>query len=100
MLVNLVEILKTAEENKCAVGAFNTPNLECIHAVLHAAVVDQKIGRVGFDAAGHQHGQAKEDRHRDRPGAAVRVPFHAVDHRFHRRSGRGWRLDSAPRLTL
>ncbi|MBR4501473.1 MAG: class II fructose-bisphosphate aldolase [Clostridia bacterium] len=37
MLVNLVEILKTAEENECAVGAFNTPNLECIHAVLHAA---------------------------------------------------------------
>ena len=37
MLVNLVDILKTAEENKCAVGAFNTPNLECIHAVLHAA---------------------------------------------------------------
>ena len=37
MLVNLVEILKLAEEKKCAVGAFNTPNLECIHAVLHAA---------------------------------------------------------------
>ena len=37
MLVNLVDILKLAEEKKCAVGAFNTPNLECIHAVLHAA---------------------------------------------------------------
>ncbi len=37
MLVNLVEILKLAEEKKCAVGAFNTPNLECIHAVLNAA---------------------------------------------------------------
>ena len=37
MLVNLVEILETAAEKKCAVGAFNTPNLECIHAVLHAA---------------------------------------------------------------
>lgn len=37
MLVNLVEILKTAEEKKCAVGAFNTPNLECILAVLRAA---------------------------------------------------------------
>ncbi len=37
MLVNLVEILKLAEEKKCAVGAFNTPNLECINAVLNAA---------------------------------------------------------------
>ena len=37
MLVNLVDILKLAEEKKCAVGAFNTPNLECVHAVLHAA---------------------------------------------------------------
>ena len=37
MLVNLVEILKTAEETKTAVGAFNTPNLECINAVLGAA---------------------------------------------------------------
>jgi len=37
MLVNLVEILKKAEEKKCAVGAFNTPNLECITAVLNAA---------------------------------------------------------------
>ena len=37
MLVNLVEILKMAEEKKCAIGAFNTPNLECINAVLAAA---------------------------------------------------------------
>ena len=37
MLVNLVEILKLAEEKKCAVGAFNTPNLECVNAVLGAA---------------------------------------------------------------
>lgn len=37
MLVNLVDILKLAEERQCAVGAFNTPNLECIHAVLAAA---------------------------------------------------------------
>ena len=37
MLVNLVEILKLAEESKTAVGAFNTPNLECINAVLAAA---------------------------------------------------------------
>ena len=37
MLVNLIEILKNAEEKKCAVGAFNTPNLECVKAVLDAA---------------------------------------------------------------
>ena len=37
MLVNLVEILKMAEDKKCAVGAFNTPNLECLNAVLTAA---------------------------------------------------------------
>ena len=37
MLVNLVEILKLAEEKRCAVGAFNTPNLECLNAVLDAA---------------------------------------------------------------
>lgn len=37
MLVNLKEILALAEEKKCAVGAFNTPNLECINAVLSAA---------------------------------------------------------------
>lgn len=37
MLVNLVEILKMAEEKKCAVGAFNTPNLECVNAVIATA---------------------------------------------------------------
>jgi len=37
MLVNLVEILNMAEERKCAVGAFNTPNLECLNAVIDAA---------------------------------------------------------------
>ena len=37
MLVNLVEILKMAAEKKCAIGAFNTPNLECVNAVLAAA---------------------------------------------------------------
>ncbi len=37
MLINLVEILKMAESRKCAVGAFNTPNLECINAVIDAA---------------------------------------------------------------
>lgn len=37
MLVSLIDILKIAEEKKCAIGAFNTPNLECINAVLAAA---------------------------------------------------------------
>lgn len=37
MLVDLKEILKTAEENKCAIGSFNTPNLTSIKAVISAA---------------------------------------------------------------
>lgn len=37
MLVSLIEILKLAEERKCAVGAFNTPNMECVNAVVTAA---------------------------------------------------------------
>ena len=37
MLVNLVEILEMAEEQKNAVGAFNTPNLENLNAVIDAA---------------------------------------------------------------
>lgn len=37
MLVTLNEILAIAEERSCAVGAFNTPNLECVTAVLRAA---------------------------------------------------------------
>ncbi len=37
MLVNLKEILVLAEEKKYAVGSFNTPNLECITAVIKAA---------------------------------------------------------------
>jgi fructose-bisphosphate aldolase class II len=37
MLVTLNEILAIAGERNCAVGAFNTPNLECITAVLNAA---------------------------------------------------------------
>lgn len=37
MLVTLNEILAIAKERNCAVGAFNTPNLECITAVLDAA---------------------------------------------------------------
>ena len=37
MLITLTEILELAEQKKCAVGAFNTPNLECILAVLGTA---------------------------------------------------------------
>ena len=37
MLVTLNEILKMAEERGCAIGAFNTPNLECIRAVVDTA---------------------------------------------------------------
>ena len=37
MLVTLNEIMNMAKEKNCAVGAFNTPNLECITAVLNAA---------------------------------------------------------------
>ena len=41
MLVNLKEILKTADNRKVAVGAFNTPNYECVLAVMDAA---EKLG--------------------------------------------------------
>lgn len=37
MLVTLNEILRLAEAKKCAVGSFNTPNLESIMAVIQAA---------------------------------------------------------------
>lgn len=37
MLVTLNEIMAMAIEKNCAIGAFNTPNLECITAVLDAA---------------------------------------------------------------
>ena len=37
MLVNLKEILRLAEESNYAIGAFNTPNLESIMAVIHTA---------------------------------------------------------------
>ena len=37
MLTDLVEILRNAGEHNCAVGAFNTPNLECVIAVINAA---------------------------------------------------------------
>lgn len=37
MLVNLKEILKTAEDRRCAIGAFNTPNMTSLKAVIAAA---------------------------------------------------------------
>ena len=37
MLVTLEQILKYAEAKKCAIGSFNTPNLESLKAVLKAA---------------------------------------------------------------
>ncbi|VBB04930.1 ketose-bisphosphate aldolase class-ii [Lucifera butyrica] len=37
MLVNLSDILGIAEAKKCAIGSFNTPNLESILAVIDAA---------------------------------------------------------------
>ena len=37
MLVTLNDILSLAAEKRCAVGAFNTPNLECVTAVIGAA---------------------------------------------------------------
>ena len=37
MLVSLNEILAIAQEKRCAIGAFNTPTLESITAVLNAA---------------------------------------------------------------
>jgi len=37
MLVNMRDILKYAEENNCAIGCINTPNLETLRAVVGAA---------------------------------------------------------------
>lgn len=37
LLVNLKEILEIAEERQIAVGSFNTPNLDSLLAVIHAA---------------------------------------------------------------
>ena len=37
MLVTLNEIMAIAAEKGCGMGAFNTPNLECLTAVLDAA---------------------------------------------------------------
>lgn len=40
MLVNLNEILRIAENKKIAIGAFNTPGLACLNAVLSAATTN------------------------------------------------------------
>ena len=37
MIANLKEVLKYAEEHKCAIGAFNTPTLEALRAVIDNA---------------------------------------------------------------
>ncbi len=37
MLVNLKEILKIAEDKKCAIGSFNTPNMTSVEAIISAA---------------------------------------------------------------
>lgn len=37
MLINLKDILTIADQDNIAIGAFNTPNLECINAVIDAA---------------------------------------------------------------
>ena len=37
MLVTLNEIMNMARQQDCGIGAFNTPNLECLNAVLDAA---------------------------------------------------------------
>ena len=37
MLVNLKEILEISKENKIAIGAFNTPDLTCLKAIIGAA---------------------------------------------------------------
>lgn len=37
MLINLKEILEIAENRKIAIGAFNTPNIQCLQAVIEAA---------------------------------------------------------------
>jgi len=44
MLVTLTEIMHIAEEKDCAVGSFNTPNLEALCAVIRAAEdLDQPV---------------------------------------------------------
>ena len=48
MLVTLNEILAIATEKNCAIGAFNTPNLECLNAVLDAA--EKELRKRAFPA--------------------------------------------------
>ena len=50
MLVNLKEILAIAEERKCAVGAFNTPNPQ--DQLLHLHVQCGKPGGPGTSCKG------------------------------------------------
>ena len=47
MLVTLNEIMNMAREQDCGVGAFNTPNLECLNAVLdldRVKVISERTG--------------------------------------------------------
>ena len=37
MLVNMNHVLRYAEEKQCCIGAFDTPNLEILMAVIRAA---------------------------------------------------------------
>ena len=43
MLINLKEILTIADHDNIAIGAFNTPNLECINAVIDAAELNVPV---------------------------------------------------------
>ena len=38
MLVTMKDVLRDAEKRQIAVGAFNAPNLQTLHAILRAAV--------------------------------------------------------------
>ncbi len=53
MLVNLNEVLRYAELNKCAVGSFNTPNTASMQAVIGAAE-EQKMPVVIMHAQVHE----------------------------------------------
>lgn len=53
MLVNLNDVLRYAELNKCAVGSFNTPNTASIQAVIGAAE-EQKMPVVIMHAQVHE----------------------------------------------
>ncbi len=53
MLVNLNEVLRYAELNKCAVGSFNTPNTASIQAVIGAAE-EQRLPVVIMHAQVHE----------------------------------------------